>query len=195
MVHTFGAAVSRASQRADWYRPIAAHVMGGCVGGALLATPLFLAQSDPEVRAFAAIVLTIVTLAALAGAVGLGKPIHQWTRRQVPEHWRRYFGGSTTGFLYGVGLGVGVGTKIPSALFPASLLLVVAADLPFSALIAGLAFGVMRTAMHGFLAYRARQSTGLARIERLLEASASSAMLAANALAGVALGFVGWSFL
>jgi hypothetical protein len=193
MVCTFGVAGGHArTSRRNVDAPLVGHVLGGCLGGATLGTALALATANGVVQVLVAGALGIVTLLALAGACGIGKPIQRWSTRQVPEHWRRYFSGGTTGVLYGLGLGVGLGTRIPSALFPAGLTVVAVWGSPVVAILAGIAFGASRALMHVGLSLVARAGGpgALALIERRFEDSNRAALLGGTVLAAVTIATV-----
>lgn len=134
-------------RRNKWILSFISHLVGGALGGALALTLLavvvhFASPSEALGLGIAGGVLLLALLFDLRiMRARLPSP-----RRQVPRRWREEFGPHLTAFLYGLGLGTGVTTRvyfaITYAIFIAAPLLL---PLPLSAAV-GAMFGLARSA-------------------------------------------------
>lgn len=127
-----------------------AHTAGGVIGGAAMAAALWLVftplRTLPPELFVVSVFVVLAAAALLAELERLGLPRQA---RQVPQLWSRRYGPSGSYALYGLWLGAGLATNVTYtveyvAFFAAALFL----SLP-SALIAGAAFGLGRTALIG----------------------------------------------
>jgi hypothetical protein len=123
------------------------HLLGGAVGGiataALAFAALRVAGIGESVRVTSALGIVGVALLFDSRVLPLRLPS---PKRQVPVRWREYFRPPTTAFLYGIGLGTGVTTRVYFATTYA-VFLVAALTLPFvDALVVGAVYGASRSA-------------------------------------------------
>src|SRR5579871_2534787 len=147
MVGTIAPAV-RGGNGAAMASFLVGHAFAGAAFGALLGALGLALPSSPSLRW-----PLLAALAALAGLHDYGVvklPLPQ-LRRQVPSEWRRRFSPSVAWFLYGVGLGSGVATRVPHAVYwvAAAAVALVARPLDGALLFAayGLARGVVALAV------------------------------------------------
>lgn len=134
-------------RRGRWLVSVVSHVAGGALGGALVLSVVALAAAlvGPSESVRVGIALCVLGVALLFDLRIIRARVPSPTR-QVPRRWREEFGLHTTAFLYGLGLGMGVTTRvyfaITYAIFIAAALL-----LPFAlAAAVGAAFGLARSA-------------------------------------------------
>lgn len=130
-----------------WGVVVAAHLIGGALGGASmgalwgLAGALTLGRIGEPVRLVLVGVLALVGLAFDARVAGLRLPN---SHRQVPEAWRYEYRGWVYGVAYGALLGAGFATIIPcSATYVVFAAGALSASVPAAAAL-GAAFGLVR---------------------------------------------------
>jgi hypothetical protein len=119
------------------------HLAGGVMGGAalgLVLAPLALVPTPSLVWSMIGILLVLATL----GDLGVTRSFYPSSRRQVPERWRKLLPPDLTFFLYGVGLGVAVFTRIRSVAFFAGVAFAVASGRPLAVITVCAAFGLFR---------------------------------------------------
>jgi hypothetical protein len=193
MVETI-APVVHGERRSEYWLSVTLHVLGAgasaAVMGGILGAVGGLAGAPWGTEALVALAV-VAAVYALRELGVLPAPI-PCLRRQVPEWWRTFFRPPTAAFLYGLGLGVGFFTYLPSG----ALVAVAVAALASGNALAGAAlcapFGVAR-ALSVTLARRAAtgaETTAVAdRLERValtpIKRSANAAVLVT--LMGVAL--------
>jgi hypothetical protein len=165
---------------------VAAHLLGGALGGATTGAVLGLAGSVLGLggRTSLLVAAAVCLLAVLAER----RPVHVG-RRQVDEDWLSRYRGWVYGGGYGFQLGLGVVTVVTSAATPALLALLVLTGSPGVAALLGAGFGLVRGLP--LLALRRVDTpdqlrAAAARAERLAR-PAGRATTAALAVAGVAL--------
>lgn len=95
---------------------LGAHLAGllfasGAAGAATGAAGAFLPLDAPQ-RAWLSVLALVLLAAHELGVIRLPLPR---ISRQVPNDWRRRFRPAVAAFLYGAGLGAGVGTRVPFA--------------------------------------------------------------------------------
>ena len=126
-----------------------AHILGSLVGGLALA----LAVGTIGRLAFGS--LSVGTRAAILGVAAMvGVALDLWfgrsgrrfpsSRRQVDEAWLDEFRGVVYGFGYGVQLGVGVATIIPSAIIWVAIIAMAVQTTMAATLAVGAVFGIVR---------------------------------------------------
>jgi len=168
MVHTIDASVggARRSRRAMYLA--LAHAGGGALGGFTLGVAVYLLASSPVAGALQLILFAVLAF-GLAGYTGLVRNFERLSSRQVPEYWRRMFRPTVVMFFYGVGLGVGFGTRIATLAFPALLAEAIGLRGFASIVIACIVFGATRSIVHIGIADLARHSLDVAesRLEAL----------------------------
>lgn len=139
--------------RSRWVLTFASHIAGGAIGGLLTAGAIaWIVQIAGVGRYAAPGATTILIVSLLFDARLLGTRVPS-LGRQVPQRWREYFTPPTASFLYGVGLGMGVTTRVYFAstyavFLAAGLLLTVS-----GAIIVGAAYGAARSSA-AWIAYR-----------------------------------------
>lgn len=120
------------------------HVVGGATGGAalgLVLAPLALIRWPSFVSSIVGVMLVLAAL----GDLGVTRTIYPSTHRQVPERWRKMLPPDVVFFLYGVGLGAALFTRIRSvALFAGSAFAVVSGE-PLAVIAVSAAFGLARS--------------------------------------------------
>jgi sulfite exporter TauE/SafE len=92
-----------------------------------------------------------VAIAILATAYGVSylskRPLPlKHTYRQVPKVWREAFSRRVAALLYGLGLGLGLFTKVPYVTFYVALALAFVSGSPAAGAVAGAVFGLARSA-------------------------------------------------
>lgn len=190
MVYTITPMVHGGRQR-HWAESFVAHLIGGATGGALTVGVLasFVSVTgiiQGRVSLALAAVVIMVTLLVDARIVARRIPSVAF---QVPRRWREQYSPRVTAFLYGVGLGMGLTTRVyfasTYAIFLLSALLLSFPEV----LIVGAVFGLSRSAgvwMGGAGASESVLDSLLARRETYRSA-VHVLNVAAVALVGIAL--------
>lgn len=153
-------------QRIKWGASVVLHALGGVLGGAAAALAAYLTVyvvttwlAVPTIP----LALAIVGLSLLTDARALPVRVPS-PKRQVPERWRAMFSTRLTAFLYGIGLGMGITTRVYFAATYA-VFLVAALVLGFPAVLAvGGVFGLAR----GMSIWIAYNGASLEALERAL---------------------------
>lgn len=131
-------------------RVVVLHAAGGAIGGAAMAGLCWLALTPvrtilPEVVALALVVALAICMALFDfGLLSLRRQ-----NRQVPQRWLATYGAEKAYALYGFRLGAGLATNVTYAV---EYVVFIGAGvlLPFGpALVAGVIFGLGRTALAG----------------------------------------------
>lgn len=131
-----------------WATTAAFYVAGGTLGGIAIGTLMGALGSiglqwwDRSTTSTLSAVLTVVVVALIADAVGIGFPTMQ---RQVNEDWLTMYRSWVYGGGFGFQLGLAVVTIITSATTHAMLALSFLSASPSQGLIIGGAFGLART--------------------------------------------------
>lgn len=133
-------------QRIRWGASVILHAIGGAIGGAVAAFAALFAVRVVTVWLAAPalpLALVILALSLLTDARALPVKVPS-PRRQVPERWRAIFSTRLTAFLYGVGLGMGVTTRVYfAATYAVFLVAALLLDFPFMLAVGGV-FGLAR---------------------------------------------------
>lgn len=183
--------VGEASRRQRWPVTAAAYLVGSTVGGALLGVtavalgtlPVLVLAPLSEVAA--AVLVALATLLAVAHDRGLlpGR-LPAW-QRQVDETWLTSYRGWVYGAGFGLQLGAGLVTRLPTALVPATAfaaVLVATTGRPTAAVLVGATFGLVR-GLPLLAAARLTDPSRLNRFHRRMEALGRPADLATSAVA------------
>jgi hypothetical protein len=122
---------------------IGASVGGACLGAvmALLAGGLRALHVSPATLGLLALAASLVAAVSDVGAIGVRLPYH---RRQVNERWLDQYRAWVYGAGFGWQIGSGMATYITSAAVYLMILLGAATASPWTALLVGTAFGLLR---------------------------------------------------
>ncbi|HEV2756495.1 MAG TPA: hypothetical protein VG318_12060 [Actinomycetota bacterium] len=150
MVGTIGFAGSRARSRGrlgQWVLRLGGpHTIAAALGGSALGALVAFAGSVVVSGAFDAgpgVVAAALGALALADVAGL-PPQYTTRARQVPLSWKHLLPAPTSSALYGLVLGLGVGTTVYFWSYPALVVATFFSGNVFTGIAAGAAFGVGR---------------------------------------------------
>jgi hypothetical protein len=190
MVETITPAV-HGGRRRSYAASIALHVLGAALGAGALGFALGAAGhlvGAPWGAVGAGVIALVATLYALREARVLSVPVLA-LRRQVPEWWRTFFSPQTSALLYGVGLGVGLGTFLSHGTFVVVSVAAALSSDPVTGALLCAPFGLAR-ALSAVVAGARNPRAAVDRLDELattpLARLANLAVLALLAAAGLA---------
>jgi hypothetical protein len=189
MVETITPVVHGGSRK-RWAAVLGLHVLGATLSAAALGAALGALGTvlgAPWGAAGAVIVTLLAVLYLSREAFGVQVPIPD-ARRQVPQWWREAFSPGTTGFLYGLGLGVGFATHLGHGTLVVVAAVSMAGGDPLLGAVALAAFGVARSTGVA-VTWTATDRPASARLAQALErlgAGAGPRLANGLALAGLA---------
>ncbi len=185
--------VGEAARGQRWWLTTTAYLVASTVGGGLVGAAAGLLGAPLVPRVPATIVAATLAAVAAAGVVldTSGRRVPSW-RRQVDERWLTTYRGWVYGAGFGLQLGAGVVTIVPSTLTYVVLAAAVLTGDAGAGAAIGAAFGVTR-ALPVLAAGRARTPEALrslhrrtvARGARVARATVAAQAVAAGLLAGV----------
>jgi hypothetical protein len=182
--------VVHGGSRKRWAAVLGLHVLGATLSAAALGAALGALGAvlgAPWGAAGAVIVALLAVLYLSREAFGVQVPIPD-ARRQVPQWWREAFSPGMTGFLYGLGLGVGFATHLRHGTLVVVAAVSVAGGDPLLGAVALAAFGVARSTGVA-VTWTATDRPAAARLAQALErlgAGAGPRLANGLALAGLA---------
>lgn len=172
--------VGEAARGQRWSITVSAYLVASAAGGAtlgllggMLGWGLFGLTGRPPLAAIAA-VLVVAALLVVAYDRGLVRWKAPAWQRQVDETWLTSYRGWVYGAGFGLQLGAGVLTRIPTAAVHLVVLAAIASGAPASGALVGVTFGAVR-ALPILLAGRHRDPARLNAFHQRMDAAASTA--------------------
>jgi hypothetical protein len=183
--------VGEAARGQRWSVTATAYLVASALGGALvglvagtLGWALAAAVGTPSTAAVVAVLAVLAAGAVLIDRDVLRVSLPSW-HRQVDETWLTRYRGWVYGAGFGLQLGAGVLTRIPSAASHLVLVAAAATGSPGGGALVGVTFGAVRAAPL-LLAGRHRDPARLNAFHRRMEAAAPVADRATSAAVAVA---------
>ena len=164
--------VGESARRQPWIVTVTAYLAGSAAGGAAVGVVAGAIGAVLGAGGWGVPGLVLLGVVAVLGAVSdarrRGAAAPSW-RRQVDERWLTTYRGWVYGAGYGLQLGAGVVTIVPSAVTYVALLAAVLTGSPVVGAVIGVVFGVVR-ALPVLVAGVLREGHQLQRLHRRLDA-------------------------
>lgn len=141
-------------RRTIWTRAAAWHVLGGALGGFIVALALW-SIAVPIRTLFDAWHSEIIVLVLLVAALGDAWRLPTGTPRQVPPTWLQKYGLNNGYFRYGLALGLALTTKVNNWLLYGVAVMIALSQTFATAILLGLALGTARSAAVVLVSVRA----------------------------------------
>lgn len=132
-------------RRTIWTRAAAWHVLGGVLGGFIVALALWSIAMPIRVL-LDTWHSEIIVLVLLVAALGDARQLPTGTPRQVPPTWLQKYGLNNGFFLYGLALGLALTTKINNWLLYGVAVMIALSPTFAAAILLGISFGAARSA-------------------------------------------------
>jgi MFS family permease len=183
--------VGEAARGQRWSVTVTAYLVASAAGGALvgavagaLGWSVFAALAHPPAAPIAAVLVVAAIVAVLIDRGVLPVRLPSW-QRQVDERWLTTYRGWVYGAGFGLQLGAGVVTRIPSASFHLVLLAAAATGSVALGALVGVTFGTVR-ALPILLAGRHRDPARLNAFHQRMDAATGVADRVTSAVVAVA---------